>query len=119
MSKNRELRIRVSETEKKQLKQRADGSNLSQYIRNKLFSDIEFHSNANLEASRAKFKRVPNINRSVYVELSQISSELQQLGNWGEDLSETDRDAIANLRAKIAFLGLEAIGVKQEDSLDL
>ena len=126
MSRNELIQIKVTPAEKKALKQKAGNLDISKYLRNELFDRIDRPSE-NLEIAKARFKRVPDINRSVYVELSQISSELQQLGNWGEDLSERDpagirfavRHIIANLRAKIAFLGLEAIGVKQEDSLDL
>ena len=49
--------------------------------------------------------------------MGQISTELQKLGNWGDDLSETDRAAISQIRAKIARLGLETIGVSENSLL--
>ncbi len=110
MSRNREIKIRVTKTERELLKHKSNSSNLSQYIRNKLFNPLE---EPNLDADRDIGKIIPEINRNVYVELSQISVELEKLGNWGEDLSSSDRYSIANIRAKIAEIGLKAIGGTQ------
>ncbi len=116
MKRNELIQIKVTPIEKQNLKQRAGKSNLSNFVRNQLFSEKNI-SNKNLELNRAKIKRVPDINRQVYLELSQISTELQKLGNWGDDLSETDRGAISQIRAKIARLGLETIGISENSLL--
>ncbi len=102
MTRDKLIKIQITEAEKQDLKDAAGHLNLSNYVRNKLLSSNRDSQSENLELNRAKFKRVPDINRQVYLELSQISTELQKLGNWGDDLSETDRKAISKIRAKIA-----------------
>ncbi len=117
MTRDKEIKVKVTAAEKQDLKNAAGHLNLSNYVRNKLFSANNDSQSKNKEVSRAKFKRVPDINRQVYLELSEISTELQKLGNWGDDLSETDRAAISQIRAKIARLGLETIGVSENSLL--
>ena len=117
MTRDKEIKVKVTAAEKQDLKNAAGHLNLSNYVRNKLFSANSDGQSENLELNRAKFKRVPDINRQVYLELSEISTELQKLGNWGDDLSEGDRKAISQIRAKIARLGLETIGVSENSLL--
>ena len=109
MKRNQEIKVKVTQSEKDYLKASASPSNLSKYVRSKLFGDRD-RGCTNLEVARASVKRVPELNRHVYLELSEISSELERLGNWGEDLSKSDRTTVAAIRARIAQIGLSAVG---------
>ena len=114
MSKNELIQIKVTAQEKEFLKMAAGKSSLSNYVRTRIFNSPE-NTGKNLEITRTRFKPIPEINRHFYVQLWSMSSKLERLGNWGEDLSQSDRSSIQEIRSKIAELGLKAIGIEEND----
>ena len=108
MTRNKLLRIKVTAQEKEFLKMAAGKSSLSNYLRTKIFKSAQNAGN-NREITRTRFKPIPQINRHFYVHLWSISSKLERLGNWGQDLSERDLETIQEIRSKIAETRLQPL----------
>ncbi len=115
MSRKKLLRIKVTAQEKEFLKMAAGESSVSDYFRTKVLKSAQ-NAGDNREITCTRSKLIPEINRDFYVQLWSMSSKLERLGNWGEDLSQSDRETIQKIRSQIASLGLKAIGVEETPS---